>query len=108
MRHRATMTSTLFLLFLLLACLRKMAFGSDVAFNPMFMKGQGCGVREEITTRIVDEISATACDFFTPNKDASKQVLRSVSITETRRIRKANEIRCFTVFDSHFTRPRSC
>ena len=75
------MTITLFLLFLLLACLRKMAFGSDVAFNPMFMKGQGCGVREEITTRIVDEISATACDFFTPNKDASKQVLRSVSIT---------------------------
>ena len=28
--------------------------------------------------------------------------------TETRRIRKANEIRCFPVFDSHFTRPRSC
>ena len=28
--------------------------------------------------------------------------------TETRRLRKANEIRYFFVFDSHFTRPRSC
>ena len=60
----------------LLICTELVLIGAETEF----LRGQGCGTRAEISTKVESEVEANQCDFFVQSKQNSETFVHTVSL----------------------------